>query len=171
MNEFLSALAGGLVALLGSISVMWYNSYKERKSLSQAILGEIQSLISLIEKRDYVGNLERWKREIDETSKSPNRAFMATPRFNYFAVYDANLGKIGCLPWYSTIYVTKFYVLTKSLIEDFTNKELYSREPHIVREILDEDIELLKEVTSYGKIAVNKLKKGHNNVYKALGTR
>ena len=157
MKEFLTVLAGGFMAILGSVSVMWYSSYKERKSLSQAILGEIQSLTSLMEKRKYIENLERWKQEINETSESPNRAFMAIPKFNYFAVYDANLGKIGSLPWYSTIYVTKFYVLTKSLLEDFTSKELYSREPKVVLGILDEDIKLIKEVIRIGKVTIKKL--------------
>ncbi len=157
MTELFAALVGGVLALLGSFLFHWHSSRENRKSLAQAFVGEIRAILVLIEKRKYHESLERWRTSMLEGQSSPGRAFMAMPKQNYFTIFEANASKIGVLPRRASMHVVRFYVLTKSLLEDLTNEELFSRPPELVAKILIENLEVLDDLQMAGQTALYNL--------------
>ncbi len=163
MTELIGAIIGGCVGLCSAFFLAWRNTRKEKRSISNAICSEMQSLIELAERRHYIDNLRRWKNDIETIGNIPNRAFMANPGYNFFAVFDANLSRIGTLPPKAAPDVVRFYTLMRSLLEDLVNKELFCRTKPEVIKIINENISILSEAIEAGNRVLQK-----NNKYKAI---
>jgi hypothetical protein len=104
---------------------MWIELAKrkaERKSLAGAIIGEIAALNEIVERCRY---LEGLRAVIDEARAGTelNVAYMYqfSVRRNPFAVYDANLARLGILRDPLPRLITQFYTQASSVLEDIAD--------------------------------------------------
>lgn len=95
----ISALLGGLLAVAGGLVTQWYIHWttirQQRRSLANALAGEIAALCSIIERRDYLNAAKILHQHIQETSQAHFLKLSANQE--YFLVYKHNLGSIGLL--------------------------------------------------------------------------
>jgi len=95
----LQTLVGGLLTflggLLGSVIIQQQQRKAERNSLASAFYGEIQALLKIIERRQYI---QRIQEAIEDIRSNREISFRIKVTRKYFNVYEKNLDKIGILP-------------------------------------------------------------------------
>lgn len=124
----LLALLGVLIGIVGSLVTQVYLDGQRRKaderSLSQAIVGEISALVEIVRRRHYIEDLtaliEKLKAEGDSASLG---WFRFSARGNYFAVYQANLARLGMLRDPKPGLVVQYYTQVSSVLEDIKDMD------------------------------------------------
>ena len=175
----------GIWALLGSAATALlsyfiqvarenYQDTKRRQVVAAAIAGEVQSLLLIIERREYVKVLENLIAYINAGGIMDSSDFMSVSTDAFFGVYKEYLSEIGALGVELTGQTTQFYVNIFGLLEDATNtmklmwrnacdihpndmsnaKILYT---HGCKNMFEKDLVLLKETIHSGEDLVNKL--------------
>jgi hypothetical protein len=121
MDNFWSAIAGGCVAILGSVATPIFlersRRFAERESLTGAIVGEVQALIEISKHRKYI---EGVRQELTKGQTDPAKCgtFGFSVRRNPMRVYESNLTRIGILPAPLSKQVVSFYAGISSILED-----------------------------------------------------
>jgi hypothetical protein len=101
--------SGASVALIQ----VQYQRSQERKSLKAALAAEIRAILSIVEGRDYIADLEKFIASIDA-----NDLYQVRIARDYDIVFRSNCNKIGLLPADLSERVVRFYYLIASAIED-----------------------------------------------------
>ena len=118
------AIAGGLIVIGGTLIVDALRRCADRISLSQAIVGEISALVEIVRRRHYIEDLTAL---IEKLKAENNRAsvgwFRFSARGNYFAVYQANLARLGMLRNPQPGLVVQYYTQTASILEDIRDMD------------------------------------------------
>jgi hypothetical protein len=122
------ALLGVVIGFVGSLVTQVYLDGQRRKaeerSLSQAIVAEISALVEIIRRRHYIEGLAKL---IEEAKTAGNPASLPSFRFsargNYFAVYQANLARLGMLRNPQPALVVQYYTQTSSILEDIRDMD------------------------------------------------
>ena len=119
-------IIGGAIAIAGSmaapICVEYLKRRNERLTLKAAIVSEIEALIEISERRKYVEGLQHTI-AVAKAQQDPNvgRIFYFSSRRNGFAVYDANLIRLGILHKPLPQLITRFYTQTAAILEDIAD--------------------------------------------------
>src|SRR4030095_11837491 len=80
--------SGASVALIQ----VQYQRRQERKSLKAALAAEIRAILSIVERRDYIADLEKFIASIE-----PNKLYQVRIARDYDIVFRSNCNKIGLL--------------------------------------------------------------------------
>lgn len=87
-----------------------------RKSLSAAIVGEIQAIVSVLKLRKYKDAIIGYIEAIHETGEADY--FTVDINQDYLTIFEKNADKIGFLGADLAAKISKFYIMTRSLLED-----------------------------------------------------
>ncbi len=112
----LGVLIGGLVVFSSNYFLETRRYSVESKRLAFAFRGEVQALITLVEKRRYI---EGFQKAIEFMEKSGKPFVISiSVRQNYFPVFTSNVNKIGMLRNYLPELIARFYLQASSVLED-----------------------------------------------------
>jgi hypothetical protein len=101
----LQTAIGAIAAIVGGACVSWITWQKERQSLANALAGEIQGFIGVLNWRNARELLQHgYQFQINEGA---------------FPVFAASVGKIGLLPPDLAGKVTEFYGYAAGIVQDF----------------------------------------------------
>jgi len=144
----ISAFIGGLIGITGTYMALLYQRRSERKSINAAFAGEIYALLEIVEKRDYVGTIERAIKNIRAGSRM---SFSIPVTQTYFNVYFKNLDKIGLLKAPLSSKIVMFYAAVLGILDDFKILE----DATVPRESDEQYIGYLNELKSIIEYAQN----------------
>ncbi len=151
-------IIGGAIGIIGSLSTSIYleNSKRkaERRSFTGAIIGEISALIEISERRHYIqGIRQSIEKAKAQTNPDIGYNFYFSVRRNSFAVYDANLSRLGILESPLPQLIVRFYTQTSAILEDIAdmreNKMKRNRDESI--QTLEALLKLFEDTHSLGK--------------------
>jgi hypothetical protein len=159
MDNMWPVVIGGAIGIVGGVAgpmcLEWWKSRAERLSLSGAIVSEIAAILAIIQTRNYIEGLHA---EIVRARATPAPTHIPTffhfsVRRNPFAVYDANLSRIGILPNPMPRQIVSFYVKASAILEDIADmregKIQRAREDSI--HCLEELVKLFEETRALGQ--------------------
>jgi hypothetical protein len=160
MDNFWSAIAGGIVAILGSVAtpvlLEWNKRKAERLSLTGAIVGEIEAIMSIAQHRKYIEGIRQVLAAAQANPNNPG-IFHFSVRRNPMRVYEANLTRIGNLPNPLPKQIVGFYAGISSILEDIDDmregKIQRPREEQIC--LLTELLKLSEETLALGQKIVD----------------
>jgi hypothetical protein len=116
----LTAIAGGAVAVIGGLAATFWvkhlEIWRERMEFASALSGELETILDILVKRDYLSNLEHTINHMEQTQQMT--PFQFSVRDSFFAVYLGNISKIGVLPGRLPARVSRVYGLIFSTLED-----------------------------------------------------
>jgi hypothetical protein len=163
-------VVGGAIGIMGTLasSTLLDKTRRkaERKSLTGAFVGEISALIEVSDRRGYLQHLHKL---IAAAKADPNpnsvRSFHFSNRRNPFAVYDANLTRLGILRDPLPQLITRFYTQASSALEDVADMREgkflpRNRDASIQR--LQNLLELLEDTRASGCQVIAAATSGHN---------
>ncbi len=107
---------GAALTLIGSFSNQILTKKAQNKALANSFKGEISALISIIDKRNYLSQLEKTIKKIESTNKPEPYYFHVSQE--YFQVYKSNCDKIGVLKNPLPEKISQFYTYANAVIED-----------------------------------------------------
>jgi hypothetical protein len=121
VGGFLTFLGG----LLGNVLIQQRQRKAERNSLSSAFYGEIQALVKIIERRQYIQGIQR---AINDARSGREISLRIRVTRKYFNVYEKNLDKIGILPNPLPEKIVNIYTVMTTILEDldFINDESFN---------------------------------------------
>ncbi len=149
-------LVGGAMTGVGGYLAGWCAHRRSRASLACAIAGEIQSILMIIDKREYLPILEQMI-EDQSGAYEDNQGPPFCVTYNYFEVFQANAGKIGDLPDEIAKQVVSFYTIAKALLEDMNPANVVR--PEYVLPKMRQQVDFLCQLIKLGKEAVQGLKR------------
>lgn len=110
--------------------------------MNAALTAEVRALLETIEARGLRRNLARWRSQVEQLiAEGEAEGGAAFPKFSatwdYFAVYEALLPKLGLLPPHRTSLIVRFYVAAKSSSEVLMHRSGDARAPIPFPRLLD----------------------------------
>jgi hypothetical protein len=155
-------IIGGLLTfiggLLGNVLIQQRQRYAETKSLASAFHGEIQALIGIVEKRQYIQGI---KDALDDLRSGRKITYQMRVTRKYFNVYEKNLDKIGILPNPLPEKIVELYTVMTAILEDLdviNESEFYDEDPEVVISHLLELKSLFEYSVESGKKIGQKIK-------------
>lgn len=147
----LQTLVGGLLTflggLLGNVIIQQRQRKVERNSLASAFYGEIQALIGIVERRQYIQGIQK---SIEALRLNRKVSFHIRVTRKYFNVYEKNLDKIGILPNPLPEKIVDVYTVMTAILEDLdliNEESFYDQETEV-------SVAYLAELNSLFKYAV-----------------
>ena len=163
LGTLLGVIIGGAIGILANLFQARYQDFRLRKAIAGSLAGEIEGLVTAVERRNCLGGLDALLMEQRMTQQTaaqvagqqggPIEVRVPTfgPRitFNYFAVFDKTCDKIGLLGEVSG-EIALLYTLAKGIVEDMNLLREGTQFPSIdgviefhqeLRDILAEEIE------------------------------
>ena len=163
-SVIVGALLGGVVHAV----VDRYSAFRESQGIAIALGSEIDAILTLMRERDYKSILDKYIIPLHTSSyKATDQDLISIYiKQDYFIVYNSICPKIGLLGELSG-QITRFYYLTKSLIEDINDyremndnvmkgMSVVLREPLLNRYL--ETREFLTKIESEGPQLLKRLK-------------
>ena len=145
-------VAGGV---LGPLVREWYINKRERESLAAAFVQEIAGVLEIVDRRGYIKGLR--KTLAAQKADAVNiHWYTFTIVRDPFAVYSANIARLGILPVPFLRKVVRFYTMGTSILADIADMNaMESRQSYPARdervERLEELIALFEEVEGLGR--------------------
>lgn len=149
----MSVLIGGLVATSGAMVTQWWvhrmATKQARRSLANALAGEIDALCSIAVRRRYLEGAQQLRQHIQKGGTPATLRIQAQQ--DYFLIYKNNVGSIGLLPPALAGSVARFYTQTQSFLEDVM--PVIEEDDATVNALdhLDEQIKLLEDTLALGQ--------------------
>ncbi|MFD1259704.1 hypothetical protein [Entomomonas asaccharolytica] len=156
MSEaFIGVIVGGLITIVTNITMSYFQRCNEAKKLLNALKAEINVIISLIEARKYIENLEYSINEYPEEAQleeqiEPFEFIVEVPDI-YNMTFRTSIEKIGLLKTVHATKIIKFYNLIESISIDIKPNSTRNTRGKMTREILSTNLALLKEALIIGK--------------------
>ena len=94
-STILATVVGGILAIGGWFAGKIYERQKERKSLRAALRAEIQAILAIVERRDYIARLSEF---IGAIRAGSTGFFEIRNAKDYDMVFRSNCSKLGLLP-------------------------------------------------------------------------
>jgi hypothetical protein len=159
MDNLLPVIVGGVIGILGGIAgqicLERWKRRDERVSLAGAIVSEIAALLAITESRDYVRGLRALITQAKAAPGPPHlpASFQFSVRRNPFAVYDANISRIGILHDPMPRQIVNFYVKASAILEDIADMKegRYQRSHTDAIHCLEELLKLFEETVALGQ--------------------
>jgi hypothetical protein len=114
----LGVVIGGTIGISGQYFLQRFERKHLARQVAKGLAGEIEALISIANRRDYVGVLKS-----AAAATAPTALYMTVTR-EYFRVFEANVEKLGLLGDALPAQVASFYVQASAVIEDFNTISL-----------------------------------------------
>lgn len=159
----LQTLVGGLLTflggLLGSVIIQQRQRKAERNSLASAFYGEIQALLKIIERRQYI---QRIQEAIKDIRSNREISFRIKVTRKYFNVYEKNLDKIGILPNPLPEKIVDIYTVMTAILDDLDlidDESFNKQETEVAALFLAELNSLLKYAVESGQEICKEIKK------------
>jgi hypothetical protein len=114
-STILSMIVGGLIGIGGWFVPNAVQRCQERKSVRAALRSEIQSMLAIVERRDYIRQLSDFVEAI--RAGSPG-LFQRRIAKDYDIVFRNNCNKLGLLPSETAAKTVQFYHLASSVVQD-----------------------------------------------------
>jgi hypothetical protein len=161
--QLASVFLGGVIGVTGAVAAAVVPEAMRRRHearmLSAAIVAEVRSILAIVAKRRYVEGLRAVLESAgNEVDPDTPHWLEFSLRHDPFAVYHANLSRIGMLKTPSPDRVVEFYACAKAVLEDIAD----FREGALARAGRDESRRRLEElyllvlrVTETGKTIVD----------------
>jgi hypothetical protein len=111
----LSVIVGGIIAISGGFLQRICERRQERKSLRAALRAEIQAILAIVQRRNYIAGLTEFIRTIRAGS---TRLFEIRIAKDYDIVFKNNCGKLGLLSPETAARTVRFYYFVSSVVED-----------------------------------------------------
>ena len=115
LGTILATILGGILAISGGFAEKIYEQRKERESLRAALRAEIQAILAIVERRDYIAGLSKF---IEAIKGGAPDLFEIRIGKDYDIVFRTNCGKLGLLPSDTAAKTVGFYYLVSSIVED-----------------------------------------------------
>ncbi len=125
-TQLAPVLVGGAIGVVGGVCAAAIPEYirtaAERRALTGGIVAEVEGLLAIVERRNYIEGLRNVLAKA-EAEPDPRIAHWLTfaVRHDPFAVYHANLSRIGLLRSPSAALVVQFYTGATSILEDIAS--------------------------------------------------
>jgi len=111
----LSVIVGGIIAIGGGFIQRFCERQHDRKSLRAGLRAEIQAILDIVKRRDYVANLSSFIENIKDRSTNFFEIRIAK---DYDIVFRSNCDKLGLLPSETAARTARFYYQVSSIVED-----------------------------------------------------
>jgi 4-amino-4-deoxy-L-arabinose transferase-like glycosyltransferase len=129
----IGAIAGWIAGFAGSILTPYITERRQRKferrGLAAALKGEIDAILLIAEKRNFIKGFES---DIQKLRNAGTATFSSDISIteNYFEIFSANAARIGSLGQDVSTKVAEAYTLTKSFFEDVKSIRVFEfRDP------------------------------------------
>ena len=113
-------IVGGVLALTGSLGATYLAAAvarrQRKRSIAGALAGEIGALVDIAETRKYIDAYDALIAQTESTGET--MALGVVARYEYFSIFNAYAASLGELPPDLARDVARFYVITKSILED-----------------------------------------------------
>ncbi|BBH45480.1 hypothetical protein [Pseudomonas sp. KU43P] len=125
-SGLVNAVVPVVITLLGTMTIGlvggWFKFYLERRSVRFAIYAEIQALVLIIRKREYLEGMIETIKEFEEGKykKGTCVIYSASIDPSYCRVYSALVSTLGSLPADAAQLVVIFYQLIDSVVRDLS---------------------------------------------------
>lgn len=115
-------LVGGAILL---VLTQFFTRRQKRKSVQAALRSEIQSILAIVEWRDYIPGFSNF---IETIKREPSvKFFQIRVAEDYDAVFRSNCNKLGLLAAETAAKTVRFYHQVSSIVEDL---RLFAELPH-----------------------------------------
>jgi hypothetical protein len=104
---------GGAIGFSGQALLRHFERQHLARQVAKGFAGEIEALISIVERRNYVSVLK------SAAAATPPPSLLISVTREYFRVFEANVDKLGLLDDALPAQVASFYVQASAVIEDF----------------------------------------------------
>lgn len=152
--QLLSVIIAGI---FGAVFTKFLEEFRQRRSLSHALAGEIEAILNVIRHRGYIAGLDEAINKIETTGES--WSFRVRVEQNYFSVYERNADRIGLLRNGAASDVAHFYTYLKSLIEDLTDTREMRSDAKQQLQYLKRMKAIFDLMSKKGEAAITNLKK------------
>ncbi len=114
-STILATIVGGILAIGGWFVPNAIERCQERKSVRAALRSEIQSILAIVERRDYIRHLSNFVEAIRAGSAN---FFERRIGKDYDIVFRNNCNKLGLLSSETAARIVRFYSLVSSVVLD-----------------------------------------------------
>ena len=113
------AFVGGLSTFFASYALENKHRKIERISVSNALIAEVQSIMTIIEQREYIFHLKQIIKRLETGNEKRVKASVRVPN-HYSRIYQAHVGRLGILDSEFSTKVIKFHQLIDAVVQDIT---------------------------------------------------
>ena len=114
------AFVGGTFASITHVISGWAQRRNERRTITSALLSEIDSILYILEKRGYVEAVEAATKELEEGKEDIIKLTVSVSS-KYSKVFDSCTDKIGVIDKGLATEIIKFHHLLESVIIDLND--------------------------------------------------
>lgn len=116
MGNLIGVVLGGALVIVSNYLMHRWQLSAEKKSVSQALAGEIAALLDIADIRGYESYLEGVIRQAQANATPAQFWFCLTQE--YFSVFKSNVGKLGMLEAPLPGDIARFYAQLFAMLED-----------------------------------------------------
>jgi hypothetical protein len=158
-TTLITAVVGGLVAVIGGLAAtLWtkhLEMWKERMEFASALSGELETILDIMVKRDYLAGLEWTISRMEETRQMTPMQFSV--RDSFFAVYLNNVAKIGILPGRLPAQISRIYGLLFSILEDIKYLNTLEWQKEYPEHTFDHVMSIQRNLVVWGRDLINEI--------------
>jgi hypothetical protein len=114
-STIISVIVGGIIAIGGGFIQRFYERRHEKRSLRAALRAEIQTILDIVGRRDYIEGLSKF---IDAIERGSTNLLQIRVGRDYDTVFKTNCGNLGLLPSETAGKTVRFYYLVSSIAQD-----------------------------------------------------
>ncbi len=164
--EIVGVLIGGVLAIAGGIIANYIaltsQQKMNRKSLAGGFAGEIEAIIEIVKKRQYVEHLEQLIAKMQKPDFELMIMFYFHVTYDYFSVYKSNVDKLGSLSSPLPKLIATFYTQCFAILEDIKQIENLNIDEISREQLIGHYTELLalfKDTSAIGEEALGIINK------------
>lgn len=112
-------IVGGFLTFYSNFFLERSKRLHERKVVTTALVSEIQSILTIIEHREYVVHMKAIFLQL-QNQQGATALYKVRVPDHYSRVYQANLGRLGLLDSKLAAKIVEFHQLTDAIVQDIT---------------------------------------------------
>ena len=143
-----SVIIGSFIGFLSSYLLQKQKDKREEKSLSSAMIAEIDAILRVIEKRGYIEGLEQEVAALENGDIEDSEYSVIIPG-HYSRLYQSNASRIGLINNKLSSRIITFHQLIDSVVQDISPNGTISKNK-VSADDLRETIKFLKDAVKLG---------------------
>lgn len=112
------ALVGGIATFVPSFLLERQRRKDERLTVTNALLAEVRSILSIVEQRQYLKNIREKEALLREKSPEETIKFSIRIAKHYSRVYQSHVDRLGTLDSAFATKIIQFHQLLDSVVQD-----------------------------------------------------